>query len=524
MIRIRQLRISIDNDRIEELKKKVSKRLKISINEIKEIKINKKAIDARDEDKICFVYEVDVLLNSELKVLKKVKSNDIFITPDEEYKYVLKKDKNVKPVVVGSGPAGLFCAYFLAEAGYNPLVIERGEKIEDRVKTVDDFWNNNKLNLNSNVQFGEGGAGTFSDGKLNTLVKDREYRMKKVFEIFVSCGAPKEIMYIHNPHIGTDILRKVVINLRHKIIEMGGCFRYNTCMTDIKIKNNQVCSIEVNNNEEILCDTLILAIGHSARDTFKLLYSKGVNMTSKAFAVGFRIVHKQELIDKNQYGKSYKKLSPASYKLSYTTKTGRGIYSFCMCPGGYVVNASSENKRLVVNGMSNYDRGNSYSNSAIIASVNEKDYGLGIFAGMNFQEQLEEKAYKLGNGSIPIQKYNSFINNKSDEIIENLGFIKGKYKFSNLYELFTPNIRNDLIEGIENFNKKINGFTEDDVYLLGVETRSSSPVRILRDDNLTSNIKGLYPCGEGAGYAGGITTSAIDGIKVAEKIGNAYKK
>ena len=521
MIRIRQLRISPDKDNTDFIKHKVSKRLHIDKNDILDLRISKKGIDARDKNNIFYVYEVDVKTLKEEKILSIVKDKDVLRTPDEVYRYVLKRNSDIRPVIIGSGPAGLFSAFMLAEAGYKPLIIERGEQIEKRVKSVDEFWGTNSLNINSNVQFGEGGAGTFSDGKLNTLVKDKDYRMKKVFEIFISCGAPKEIMYIHNPHIGTDLLRKVVVNMRNKIIEMGGTFRFNTTLTDIIIEDNKVTGIILNDKDKIKCDTLVLAIGHSARDTFKMLYSKGLDMSQKPFAVGLRIVHPQELIDKNQYGESYKLLGHANYKLTYNTKK-RGVYSFCMCPGGYVVNASSEKNRLVVNGMSNYNRDSGYSNSAIITTTTKEDFGEGIFDGMRFQEYLEEKSYELGDGFIPIQRYKDFKENRLSNIEQDLSFVKGKYKSSNLNDLFPEDIKHELIEAIDNFDKKIPGFK--DAYVLGVESRSSSPVRIIRGENLESNIRGIYPCGEGAGYAGGITTSAIDGIKVSEKIGSAILK
>lgn len=519
MIKVRQVRVSIFNDSEFVLKKKVSKKLNIGVSDIKDIKINRKAIDARDKNNIFYVYEVLVSVLNEDIVFNRCSSSDVVRANCEEYRYKLRFDSDVKPVIVGSGPAGLFCAYMLAEAGYKPLIIERGEKIEDRVKTVERFWKDNVLCSNSNVQFGEGGAGTFSDGKLNTLVKDKAFRMKKVFEIFVSCGAPKEIMYVHNPHIGTDILRDVVINMRNKIISMGGVFRYNTCLSDIEVVDGKVNSVVLNNKEKVLCNTLVLAIGHSARDTFRMLYDKGFNMVSKPFAVGLRIVHRQDMIDKNQYGSSYRMLGPASYKLTYTSRSGRGVYSFCMCPGGYVVNASSEHNRLVVNGMSNYNRDSGYANSAIIVSVDKNDFGSNPLDGMFFQESLEERAYNIGNGFVPVQKYFDFKNNKLSDV-SSLDFIKGRYVFSDMSDLFPKFVCDSLIEGIDYFNNKIPGFNE--AYVVGAETRSSSPVRIIRDDNLMSNIEGVYPCGEGAGYAGGITTSAMDGIRVAEVIGKAF--
>lgn len=519
MIRVRNIFLSISHNE-NDLKKAVSSKLKISDKEIKKIKISKKSLDARKKDKIHYVYEVDIEIKNETKILKKNKSKDISKTPLEKYSFkAQKRNLNTRPVIVGSGPAGLFCAFLLSEAGYNPLIIERGEKIENRIKTVDTFWKKGILNENSNVQFGEGGAGTFSDGKLNTLVKDKFFRMKKVFEIFVSCGAPKEILYENNPHIGTDLLRKVIKNMRDKIISMGGEIRFNTCLTNLIIKDDKITAIEVNKNEIIKCENLILAIGHSARDTFEMLLSKKLIMSPKPFAVGIRIIHPQILIDKNQYGSdNYLKLKPANYKLTYMTESKRGVYSFCMCPGGYVVNASSEKERLVINGMSNYKRDSGYANSAIVVTVSPSDFGQDALSGVKFQRNLEEKAYLLGNGKIPVQFWQDFKNNNYNKHNIDPLAIKGSYKFSNLNDLFPNFITKSLKEGIENFEEKIKGFSSDDTLILGAEARTSSPVKFYRDDNLMSNIKGIYPCGEGAGYAGGITTSAMDGIKVFESI------
>lgn len=520
MIRVRQVKIPIISDNNEYIKKKISILLKA---DILSYKIIKKSIDARDKNNILFVYEFDVEVDNE-KVIHKNK--DIFISPKEEYIFPKPGNETLdnKIVIVGSGPAGLFCSYLLAEAGYKPLIIEQGERIEDRVKTVEEFFKTNKLNELSNVQFGEGGAGTFSDGKLNTLVKDKMFRGKKVFEVFIENGAPEEIMYLQKPHIGTDILRKVIINMRNKIITMGGEFRYNTKLTDLIIEKNRLEGIEVNNNETIACNNLVLAIGHSARDTFYLLHDKNLNMKQKPFAVGFRIEHPSEMINKSQYGDNYKLLPPASYKLTYQASTGRGVYSFCMCPGGFVVNASSEKNRLVVNGMSNYKRDEINSNSAIVVTVNNNDFGDGLFAGIEFQRKLEEEAYKLGNGLIPVQLYKDFKENREStkfgEITPNT---KGSYKLTSLNDIFSSDINNSIIEAMTNFDKKIKGFARDDAIFLGVESRTSSPIIIERDELKESNIKGIYPCGEGAGYAGGITTAAIDGIKVAEEIAKRYK-
>ena len=521
MIRVRQVKVLIEEDNLLE---KVAKKLRVNISDIVDYKIVKKSIDARDKNNIYYVYEVDL----ELVNQKKVKiGGDVLITPKEEYSYSITGEEklNNRIVIVGAGPAGLMCAYMLSEAGYSPLIIEQGEKVEDRVKTVEEFFSSNKLNTLSNIQFGEGGAGTFSDGKLNTLVKDKRHIGRKVFEIFVENGAPEEIMYINKPHIGTDVLRKVIVNIRKKIISMGGEFRYNTKLTDINIDNNKINSIVVNNKDIISCDVLVLAIGHSSRDTFKLLYDKGILMKNKNFAVGLRIIHPQDMINKNQYGDKYKLLPPADYKLTYTSSNGRGVYSFCMCPGGYVVNASSEEKRLVVNGMSNYKRDGENANSALVVTVSSKDYGEGVLDGVEFQRKLEEKAYSIGNGVIPIQLYGDYKNNKiSTKLGSITPSVMGKYSFGNLNDIFSEDINTSLVEGIEYFSTKVKNYNRDDSILLGVESRTSSPVIIIRDENFISSVSGIYPCGEGAGYAGGITTASIDGIKVFESIIKKYKK
>ena len=519
MIRIRQIKMPITHTK-QDLINKICKKLNIKKENIKKIIINKKSIDARKE--INYIYEVDIETNQEKEILKR-KIKDTLKTPNENYKFTItgKKILKEKPVIIGAGPAGLFCAYFLAKNGYNPIIIERGEEVDKRVKTVEKFWKENILNTNSNIQFGEGGAGTFSDGKLNTTSKD--IRIKEILKIFVKNGAPKEILYIKNPHIGTDILRIVIKNIRNEIIKYGGKFIFNTTLEDIQIIDNKISKIKIN-DKIINTETLILAIGHSSRDTFKMLLKKSINMKAKPFAVGIRVQHKQELIDKNQYGKEYKNLPKASYKLTYKSPEGRGVYSFCMCPGGFVVNSSSEKGKLVINGMSNYKRDEENANSAIIVTVSEKDFGNKPLDGIKFQEKLEQITYKEGNGNIPVQLYKDFKNNK---ISKNFGtikpVIKGKYQFANINNIFPKYITNALIQGIEHFDKKIKGFAQDDTIIAAIESRTSSPVKIFRDENLESNIKGIYPCGEGAGYAGGIMTSAIDGIKVAESIAKKYK-
>ena len=519
MIRIRQIKINIEKDQEKELNKKISKLLNIEPSKIVNYKLIKKSLDARKKDELYYVYEVDIEIENEEKVLRKAKSKDIIKAPTEIYNFPSKR-KIEPPTIIGCGPAGLFCAYLLAENGYKPIIYERGEKIEDRVKTVEEFWKTGKLNPNSNIQFGEGGAGTFSDGKINTMVKDKQFRGKKVFEIFVENGAPEEIMYLNNPHIGTDLLRQIIINMRNKIISMGGKINYNSTLTNIIVKDNCLEAIEINNKQIIPCTNLVLAIGHSARDTFEMLYNKKITMYPKPFAVGIRIEHPQEMINKAQYGEKYfDKLPPASYKLTYQTKSNRGVYSFCMCPGGYVVNASSEENRLVVNGMSNHARDTINANSALVVTVSPEDFGNHPLDGVRYQRILEEKAYKEGNGKIPLQLYKDFKQNTKTTCLGKIDAItKGTYNFANLNNIFPNYITVSLKEAIEEFNKKIKGYSNPDAVLLGVESRTSSPIRIVRNDNGISSIEGIYPCGEGCGYAGGITTAAIDGIKTAENL------
>ena len=528
MIRIRQIKISIEKDNQEELKTKISKKINCDSQDILDIQISKKSLDARNKPALYYIYEVDIKIHHEEKILKRnIHNNDILKTPNEEYVYPKLGEIKLKtrPIIVGSGPAGLFCAYLLAEQGFKPIIIERGEPVEKRIETVETFWQTGILNKNSNVQFGEGGAGTLSDGKLNTLVKDKDYRMKKVFEIFVDCGANPDILYNHNPHIGTDVLREVVKNIRNKISALGGTFLYNTCLTNLIIANNQIKGIEINHQDIFNSDIVVLAIGHSARDTFEMLLKNDIHLEPKPFAIGLRVQHPQELINQNQYGENYNSsLSPASYKLTYRTTTDRGVYSFCMCPGGYVVNASSEQARLAINGMSYHDRDSKNANSAIVVTVNPDDYGNHPLDGMNFQRKLEEKAYSIGNGKIPIQLLKDFHNNvETKELGNTLPIFKGDYKLSNLNEILPDYISSSIKEAFPNFAKKIKGFNQDDTILAGIESRTSSPVRIPRNDKLESiDIKGIYPCGEGAGYAGGITTSAMDGLKVAEAIIQKY--
>ncbi len=526
MIRVRQVNVNVLNDSKGELIKSCAKKVKIKETAIKDIFIVKKSLDARKKPDLFYSYEVNLQVENENNILKYNKSNDIFKIENHPYQFKVTGSQKLKnrPIIVGSGPAGLFCGYVLAQNGYRPIIIERGQDIDTRISDVEEFWKTGNLKLNSNVQFGEGGAGTFSDGKLNTLNKDEDGSQKFVFSIFVENGAPEEILYVNKPHIGTDLLRGIIKNIRLKIIEMGGEFRFNTCLTNIICDNQKIKGIEVNHDKIIDTDVLVLAIGHSARDTFKMLYDSNVKMSPKPFAVGLRIQHPQAMINKSQYGvENHPKLPNASYKLTHKATNGRGVYTFCMCPGGYVVNASSENEMLAINGMSDYKRDSGNANSAVIVTVSPTDFGDDVMAGVEFQRKLEHRAFIEGRGCIPIQLYKDF---KENRITTNLGSIlpifKGNYNFGNIRNIFPDYINEALVEGIEAFGKKIKGYNTSDAILAGVESRTSSPIRIERGEMCESNIIGLYPCGEGAGYAGGITSAAIDGLVVASSIAKTY--
>ena len=438
-----------------------------------------------------------------------------------------------KVIIVGSGPAGLFCGYELALHGFKPLILERGMDVDRRTEAVSKFWETGELNPSTNVQFGEGGAGTFSDGKLNTLVKDKMQRGAEVLSVFAECGAPEKIKYEAKPHIGTDILREVIKNLRNKIIDLGGAVIFESPVTDVILSEDGAVTGVKTPQRDYECDMLVLAIGHSARDTFYMLKDSGINMEPKPFAVGFRVEHPQEMINFSQYGmKSPKALPAAPYKLTTTTKEGRGVYSFCMCPGGYVVNASSEEGMLAVNGMSYSGRDGKNANSAIIITIDPSDFGgSDVLSGVEFQRRLEKKAFDIAGGKIPVEYYGDFkaaLNDNTDKHYINLEKItpqtKGAYHFAPVHDILPDSLNNSFVEGMENFGKMIHGFNDDHALVLGVESRTSSPVRILRTDSGESvNIKGLYPCGEGAGYAGGIMSAAMDGIRTAELIaGKVY--
>ena len=529
MIRINQLKLPIEH-RSEDLYQKVRKALRLNNAQPFELQIVKKSIDARKKPELFFVYSVDVKIDNEAAILKKVNDNNVMLTKEKKYQLPSYGTEALqeRPVIIGAGPAGIFAAYQLACVGYRPMIFERGKQVEERTKDVEAFWKTGVLDTRSNVQFGEGGAGTFSDGKLNTLVKDPVGRNRFVLETFVKFGAPEHITYENKPHIGTDILKDVIVRMREEIKLLGGEVHFESCVTDFEITEDRLSAIYVEKNgakTRYPANVCILAPGHSARDTFQVLLDKKLVMEPKAFAVGFRVEHPQEEVNRTQYGERYaNKLPAAPYKVTANLANGRGVYSFCMCPGGYVVNASSEEKRLAVNGMSYSDRAGKNANSAIIVSVDTKDFdGTDALAGVRFQQKLEEKAYILADGKIPQQLFGDYCNNTaSTEYGAFSSQTCGEKKLCNLRGLFSEEIENSFIEGMHAFSRTIPEFDRADAILSGVESRTSSPVRIQRNEVFESNITGIYPCGEGAGYAGGIMSAAMDGLKVAEAVISRY--
>lgn len=536
MLRIQQLRLPVGHSR-EELERKVQKLL--GCQEKPEITIVRRSLDARKKPVLFFNYLLDIHVKNQEKVYHNRKCNKKQVIVYEETPYqfpVSGYEGKERPVIIGTGPAGLFCGYMLARAGFRPILLERGRPVTQRLKDVVEFWESGCLNPESNVQFGEGGAGTFSDGKLNTLVKDKYGRNREVLSIFVKAGAPEEILYEQKPHIGTDVLSRVVENLRHSIEAWGGEFHFEAKVTAIEVEKNRICGVRVNGKERLAASYVILAPGHSARDTFQMLYEAGVRMEAKPFAVGMRVEHPQRLINLSQYGvEEQKLLGNASYKLTAQTTEGRGVYSFCMCPGGYVVNASSTEGYLAVNGMSYSGRNGKNANSAIIIGVSPKDYGSSHpLAGVAFQKSLEKKAYQLAKGKVPVERYGDYRNavlgerfdeaggktaEEAEQFMEDLEpCIKGNWCYEKVHELLPLNLRKAFVEGMEQFGNQIKGFNNSRVLIEGIESRTSSPVRILRDETLQASVRGLYPCGEGAGYAGGITSAAMDGIHVAEEV------
>lgn len=518
MLRLQDIKISIKElltDPSKERKLLREKLLKqgIKATDLVDFVLVKKSLDARKEIPY-YLYTLDVEVNHEKNYLKKRRFKE---APSMEPIQVPTAESSPRVSVVGTGPAGLFCALMLARAGLKPLVFERGQCVEEREKSIQAFWEKGILNPQSNVQFGEGGAGTFSDGKLNSQIKDPLTR--EVLRTFADHGAPEEITYVNKPHVGTDILRDVVVSMREELLSLGAEIYFDHTLEDIGVKDDRLISITVQ-GRVIPVDALFLAVGHSARDTFEMLYDKGLSMVAKPFSVGLRIEHRQSMINRSQYGTNdYDDLlGSADYKLSYRSTSGRGVYSFCMCPGGHVVASASEEKSIVTNGMSYHARDHENANAALLVSVNPEDFGSDHpLAGIEFQRALEQRAYALtGSACAPAQKVGDFL---QGTLSSSLGEVQPTYlpgiDFKDLNELLPPFVTEALKEALPFFGKKIKGFDHPEALLTAPESRSSSPLRILRGEDYQSSIKGLFPLGEGAGYAGGITSSAVDGIKVA---------
>jgi uncharacterized FAD-dependent dehydrogenase len=542
MIRVNQLKLPVEHKQ-EDLKKKAARALRITPEQIERLEIRRRSLDGRKKPELFYSYTVDIKTAREEQVLHRAKNSQAAICREKPYTFPKPGEEKLfsPPVIAGAGPAGLFAGLMLARAGYRPVILERGEDVDSRRKRVDEFWKTGNLDVRSNVQFGEGGAGTFSDGKLNTLVKDPLMRNRLVLEIFCEFGADPSILYDSKPHIGTDVLSGIVKAMRQEIVRLGGQVRFCCQVTDLVTEGGQICGVKVRqqerkpdeNTEENEDDKLqekeeflpaqavILAVGHSARDTFSMLEEKKIPMDAKSFAVGLRIQHPQPLINLSQYGREKAgSLGAASYKLTRQTSTGRGVYSFCMCPGGYVVDASSEKGHLAVNGMSYHARDGKNANSALIVTVTPEDFPeAGPLGGVAFQRSLEKLAYQAADGRIPVQLYEDY---RAGRMSRQLGEIepqmRGRWAFGNLREVMPEKLNLALLEAMEGFGQMIRGFDRPDALFAGIESRTSSPVRIWRNEEMESKVRGLYPCGEGAGYAGGITSAAMDGVKVAEAI------
>ncbi len=533
MLRITEIKLPLDHPE-DALKLAILKKLQIAPEKLISYSIFKRSYDARKKIDIYLVYIVDVEVIEEQKLNDRFqKDAHVIPTPDMSYHYVAKASSNLKnrPIVIGMGPAGIFAGLMLAQMGFRPIILERGKAVRDRTADTFNFWKGRaEFNPESNAQFGEGGAGTFSDGKLYSQVKDPQHYGRKVLSEFVNAGASPEILYINKPHIGTFKLVGIVQNIRAKIEALGGEIRFQSRVEDINIQNGKAQGVTLASGEYIASDHIVLAVGHSARDTFQMLYDRGVYIEAKPFSIGFRIEHPQDLIDRARYGDyaGHKILGAADYKLVHHCQNGRSVYSFCMCPGGLVVAATSEIGRVVTNGMSQYSRNERNANSGIVVGISPDDYPEHPLAGIEFQRRLESHAFELGGGTYaaPAQLVGDFLANRASKA---LGAVHPSYApnihlcdlSSSLPDYAIAAIR----EALPAFNKQINGFAMEDAMLTGVETRTSSPIRIKRNENYQSlNTEGLFPTGEGAGYAGGILSAAIDGIKVAEAVGLSILK
>jgi uncharacterized FAD-dependent dehydrogenase len=534
MLRLTEIKLPLKKYTDDDLKAAIVERLAIAPADLLGFTVFRRGYDARKRSNILFVFTLDVEVKDEAAVLKRLKAanNDAHIgpTPDTTYKFVTRAPENLtaRPVVIGTGPCGLLAGLILAQMGFRPIILERGKAVRERTKDTWGLWRKNNLNPESNVQFGEGGAGTFSDGKLYSQIKDPLFHGRKVLEEFVKAGAPEEIIYVSKPHIGTFRLVKMVENMRTTITELGGEIRFGSKVEKIDIADGQVRGVELAGGEKIATGHVVLAIGHSARDTFKMLHEQGVYIEAKPFSIGFRVEHPQALIDRARFGPNAgnELLGAADYKLVHHCQNGRTAYSFCMCPGGQVVAATSEPGRVVTNGMSQYSRAERNANAALVVNVNPEDfpgdYKQNPLAGIDFQRQWESAAFTAGGGTYeaPAQRVGDFLAGRPST---QLGEVEPSYQpgvhMTDLASCVPPYVIEALREAIPAFDKQIRGFAMADAVLTGVETRTSSPIRITRNAECQSlNTRGLYPAGEGAGYAGGILSAAVDGIKVAEQV------
>jgi hypothetical protein len=530
MILVHNIRLDLDYSD-EEVERKLRGRLKLEPGQLLGWKIYKQSLDARRKGRIRFVFSILVELENQAQVLKVFQQDQsVRPAPDRRYRpdFVPARPAH-RPVVIGTGPAGLFAGLVLAEWGLNPLILERGKRVRERARDTFKFWREGDLNPESNVQFGEGGAGTFSDGKLNTRITDRAHRDRKVLREFVRAGAPESILYLNKPHLGTLRLVKILQNLRSRIEEMGGQYRYQSKVVDFWIEEGKLRGLTLEGGETLRADQVVLAVGHSARETFQVLRQRGVLLEAKPFSIGLRIEHPQELIDRSQYGPQagHPRLGAADYQLVHHGEKGRSVYTFCMCPGGTVLAAASELGTVVTNGMSQYERRAPNANSAVVCEVSPQDFPGGPLAGIEFQRCWERKAFLAGgeNYQAPGQRVEDFLNDRPSKTF---GAVQPSYQPgvipADLREVLPGFVAQEIKHALHAFDRKIKGFTRPDAVLTGVETRTSSPVRVLRGDNFQSvSTIGLYPAGEGAGYAGGILSSAVDGIQAAEALARQIK-